>query len=117
MISMESAVRVSARGYKRDSGARTIFEEEIVDAVIEEDGNIGHAPNTLYLKKSKSDGSITISIAPRTLSGFGGEYHLHVHLTEDEIVKLFLECFPQMRDVTIRVSQLPLRPDPNQIEL
>jgi hypothetical protein len=103
-------MRVSARGYKRDSGARPIFDEEIVDAVLEEDGTSERREsNTLYLNKSKSDGSITISIAPRTLSGFGGEYHLHVNLTEDDIVKLFLECFPQMRDVITRVSQSPPR--------
>jgi hypothetical protein len=101
-------MRVWVRGYKRDSGPREILDEGVLEAVVERDSSdICHYSNTPYLKKSTSDGSITLSIAPRELSGFGGEYRLYVHLTEDEIAKLFLECFPNMRDVITRVAKLP----------
>ena len=57
----------------------------------------------------KSDGSITITIEnqrPDSLSE-NIAYDLYIHLTEDEIAKLFLECFPQMRDVIARVVPPP----------
>ena len=104
-------MRVSARGYKRDSGPREILDEEVLDAVVNRESDFNF-PNTLYLKKNPSDGSVTLSIAPRTLSGFGGEYSLSVLLTEDEIAKLFLECFPNMRDVITRVAKRDPAPDP-----
>ena len=101
-------MRVSARGYKRDSGSRTIFDEGVVDAITEQDGTaMAHYENTLYLQKNKSDGSITLHISPIELSGFGGDYRLFVHLTQDEIAQLFLECFPDTRDVIARVATRP----------
>jgi hypothetical protein len=41
--------------------------------------------------------------APRALSGFGGDYRLYVHLTSDEIMRLFLECFTQVDEVIARL--------------
>jgi hypothetical protein len=101
-------MRVSARGYKRNSGSREILDEEVLEAVVNRDHEY---PNKLYLKKNPSDGSVTLSIAPRTLSGFGGEYTISVRFTEDEIAKLFLECFPSMRDVITRVAEQPAGTD------
>ena len=96
------AVRVSARGYRRNGGERTILAEEIILAEAQKDGESAR-PHTFYIKKDKNDGSINMRIGPRSLSGFGGEYTLHVQLTENEVAKLFWECFPQIRGV---ISQL-----------
>jgi hypothetical protein len=114
----DNLMRVTARGFKRNSGIRTIFDDELVYAKTEEDvPNTDHSPNILYMKQHKQDGSISMSIGPRTLSGFGGEYSLSVHLSADEILKLFLECFPQIRDVIARVLECKPPRDPNEIEL
>jgi hypothetical protein len=96
------AVRVSARGYRRNGGERTILAEEIILAETQKDGESAR-PHTFYIKKDKNDDSINMRIGPRSLSGFGGEYTLHVQLTENEVAKLFWECFPQIRGV---ISQL-----------
>jgi hypothetical protein len=96
------AVRVSARGYRRNGGERTILADEIILAKTQEDGE-RMLPYTFYIKKDKNDGSINMRIGPRSLSGFGGHYMLHVQLTENDVAKLFWECFPQIRDV---ISQL-----------
>jgi hypothetical protein len=111
-------MRVTAQGHKRNAGTRTIFDDEIVYSTTEEDEPYPvHLRNILYMKKSKSDGSITMSIEPRSLSGFGGDYRLSVHLSVDEIVKLYLECFPQIRDVTARVLDYkPRKPEPIDIK-
>jgi hypothetical protein len=102
-----AGVRVTARGYRRDSGSRIILDEDIADAVgVDSDGKYNpHRSNVLYLERSKRDGSITMNIAPRTLSGFGGEYRLYVHLTPDEIMRLFLECFTEVDDAIARLIE------------
>ena len=78
-ILTERVLRISARGYRRDSGSKTIFEEDVVGAVVAEvEGRYTRRQsNTLYLQRSKRDGSIAIDIAPRALSGFGGDYRLY----------------------------------------
>jgi hypothetical protein len=99
-------LRISARGYRRDSGSKTIFDEDVVGAVADVDGEYRRRQsNTLYLQRDKRDGSITMDIAPRALSGFGGDYRLYVHLTPDEIIRLFLECFPQVDEVIARLVE------------
>ncbi|HTV45426.1 MAG TPA: hypothetical protein VMF05_08925 [Stellaceae bacterium] len=98
-------MRVSARGYHRDAGLRTILEEEIIGAVTQDDGK-QVKPNILYLKKDKGDGRISMRIGPKELSGFGGNYTLYVEFTENDIAKLFWECFPQIREVTSRLHGL-----------
>jgi hypothetical protein len=79
------------------------LDEEIIAAVTQEDGKVTKG-NTLYIRKDKGDGSITMRIGPRALSGFGGNYTLYVQLTENEVAKLFWECFPQIRDVISRLQ-------------
>jgi hypothetical protein len=88
------AVRVSARGYRHDGGLRTILDEQIIGIVNQEQWS--EKPNTLYLKKDKGDGRISMRIGPKELR-FGGSYTLYVDLSEDDVVKLVLECFPQIR--------------------
>jgi hypothetical protein len=101
-------MKVTAQGYSRNYGTRTILDEELVDAVIEEDGaSSHHKRNTLYLKKRKRDGGISMKIGPCRLRGFGGYYDLSVDLSEAEITKLFLECFPQLRDTIARLTPAP----------
>ena|ERR1700730_6315413 len=99
------AVKVSTRGYHRDAGSRIVLDEEIIGAATREDGE-PPVKNTLYLEKNQSNGSISISIAPIELSGFGGNYRISVMFTEDDIAKLFWECFPQIRDVVSRLYGL-----------
>src|SRR5438552_3487898 len=107
-------MRVEARGYLRNSGTKVIFDEALTEAVVrdvvQEGGKNAPWQNTLYLIKSKSDGSITMKIGPRALSGFGGNYTVSVQITKDEIVKLFLESFPEVRDVIDRLP--PPTPEP-----
>jgi hypothetical protein len=88
-----------------DNTMYAILEEEIVGVVTQEDGKPVKR-NTLYLKKDKGDGRISMRIAPKELSGFGGNYTLYVDLTENEVAKLFWECFPQIRDVIFRLHGL-----------
>jgi hypothetical protein len=105
-------MKVLARGYNRNSGSRIIFDEEVTEAIVTEYGS--SRGDALYLTKSKSDGSITLQIGPRSLSGFGGNYSLFVQLSQDEIARLFLECFPQLRDV---IARLPTPPTEESIDL
>lgn len=97
-------MKISTRGYHRDAGSRIILDEEIIGAATKD----GEPPvrNTLYLEKNRSDGSISISIAPIELSGFGGNYRISVMFTKDDIAKLFWECFPEIRDVVSRLYGL-----------
>lgn len=105
-------MRVSARGYRRDSGSKIIFDEDVVEGVTEtDDVYTSHRTNTLYVKRSKRDGSITMQVAPRALSGFGGDYRLYIHLTPDEIMRLFLECFPEVNNVIARLGRLDVVDD------
>lgn len=103
-------MKVSARGYSRNCGERIIFNQPILDAIIEDDGVYRtHKSSTLYITKRKRDGLMSMTVAPRRLDGFGGNYSLYVDFTEDEVVKLFLECFPQLRDVIGRLSARPVQ--------
>ena len=101
-------MRVWSEAHFRSGGARIFLDKGIIDAVTELDGAPSTAkPDTLRLRKSKSDGSITMSIARMSFDFGPGSYDLYVHLTEDEIVKLFLEYFPRIRDVIVRVVPPP----------
>jgi hypothetical protein len=102
-------MRVEARGYLRSSGIKVIFDGDITEAVVTENG-ISAGPNTLSLERSKSDGSIKMRLGPIALSGFGGNYNVFVQLTKDEIVKLFLEDHPEVREVIDRLPPRKLDP-------
>ena len=105
---MESQVRVWSRAHNRAGAQRIFLDKGVIDAVTEQDGSPPtYKRNTLCLRKSKSDGSITMSIVETSFEHGTGSYDLYVHLTEDEIAKLFLECFPQIRVVIARVVPPP----------
>jgi hypothetical protein len=77
-------MRVSARGYNRDSGSRTIFDEEITDAVVEEEGKSGyHKSNILYVKKMLMEAS-TCELA-------------RVHYPGLEEITIYTYTLPRMR--------------------
>jgi hypothetical protein len=103
-------MRIWAKGYRRNDDPHDILNKGVVDAVVEDEVSNRHERN-LYLERNESDGSIILHIFPQELK-LGGNYDLYVQLSEDDIVKLFLECFPDMRNVVTRVAQRsPAEPD------
>jgi hypothetical protein len=96
-------VKVSARGYHHDGGLRTILDDEIIGVVTQEPWP--KQLNTLYLQKDRGDGRIRMHIGPKELR-FGGNYEVYVEFTENDVAKLFWECFPQIRDVISRLHGL-----------
>lgn len=84
-------MKVSALAYHRSHATKTICDYPISNAVI-----------------SKRAGRIRMTIPPRHLSEtFNGDYNIYVDLIEDEVTTLFLECFPQVRDVMARLMSPP----------
>jgi hypothetical protein len=84
-------MKVSAEAHHRTHATKIICDYPISNAVM-----------------SKLAGRIHMTIPPHRLTEtFNGDYDIYVDLTEDEVTTLFLECFPQVRDVMARHMSPP----------
>jgi hypothetical protein len=91
-------LKITTRGWRRDSGPKTICDAEVKDA--EPDFETSFKPDVLYLRRIAS--AVELRIGPAALN-LGGDYQLMLRLTEDDIIRLFLAIHPELRDNLRRV--------------
>jgi hypothetical protein len=91
-------MKITARGWRRDSGPKTICDYEVKDA--EPDSEKSWNPDVPYLRRTAS--AVELRIGPATLN-LGGEYQLMLRLTDEDIIRLFFEIQPELRDSLRRV--------------
>ena len=91
-------MRITARGWRRDSGAISVCEHEISDAVPHT--GTTYDAGTLYLNRIR--GGVDLKVGPSTLT-LGGRYQVSLHLTDEDVMRLYFECFPNVRSVASRV--------------
>jgi hypothetical protein len=83
-------MRVSANGYYRDHGSKTLVEEELADVAIE---NYVYIPcyvdKTIIHTRTNELGDSYISIITRVNATMQGNYRLEIRLTLSDILTLF----------------------------
>jgi hypothetical protein len=85
-------MKITARGWKRDSGPSTIVDHDISEA--RPDPQNTYYPNILYLDRTSK--GVKLLVGPAVLS-LGGKYQLNITLTDEDIVRLLLEIQPELR--------------------
>jgi hypothetical protein len=98
-------MRITARGWRRDSGPTTLSDFEVKDC--RPDNVATYRGNVPYLKRTQT--GVEIRVGPQALT-LGGRYQLMVRLTEDDITRLFLELHPDLRrsiEIAIRDDDRP----------
>ena len=79
-------MRITARGWKRDSGPTLIMDHKLAGAARRENPN-SYKQNDLYL--DRTTGGVELKIGPAQLT-LGGRYQIQVELSNEDIVELFL---------------------------
>jgi hypothetical protein len=86
--------RISVRGWKRDSGEKTICEFEVKGA--EADNEKNWKPYTPYIRRTTT--GIELRIGPQGLT-LGGDYQVILSFTDEDITRVFLEAHPELRTI------------------
>ena len=86
-------MRISARGWRRDSGAKAICDFEIADA--KKPTSSTYTADVPYVSLT-SGGDVELKIGPQTVS-LGGEYQIIIRFTKDDIARMFLEIHPDLQ--------------------
>ena len=94
-LSGSNLIKITARGWRRDSGPKAICECEVKDAEPHLTTTTTYDPDVPYLRRTAS--GLELRVGPATLN-LGGEYQLMLGLTDDDINRLFLEIHPELRD-------------------
>ena len=82
----EPVPKVTARGWRRDSGEKTLCDFEIKGAK-RDNLNYYKAHQPYYRRTTKG---VELSIGPQSIT-LGGDYLLKISLTDEEIARLFLK--------------------------
>jgi hypothetical protein len=82
-------MRITARGWKRDSGPTVIMNYDLSEA----QADVGlYYPDILYLDHTEKGVDLRVGPVPLTL---GGKYQVEVQLTREDITDLFLAINPE----------------------
>jgi|SRR5271169_1638182 len=90
-------MKVTARGWRRDSGPKKICDFEVKDAepqVVAYEQQ-SWQPDVPYLLRTSD--YVALHIGPAALN-LGGEYQLMLQLSYDDIIRLFLAIQPDLRE-------------------
>jgi len=85
-------MRISARGWKRDSGATLIMDRELTEATTRQVLH-SYKPDVLYLDRTPKGVGLRLGPVPLTL---GGRYQVEMQLTNEDIIELFLAITPDL---------------------
>jgi hypothetical protein len=96
-------MRITARGWRRNAGTSVILEDDLRNAKTRM--RLNPMPGThLY----RSDTGVRIEAGPETLT-LGGQYKIDIELTRDDVMRLFMRCFPEVADVAKAMYTPPPR--------
>jgi hypothetical protein len=88
-------MEIAARGWRRDSGKKTIINQEISEGLP--DTNNVYEPDRLYIDPTAA-GLVRLLVGPAALT-LGGDYQIEVKASVDDLIRLLLAKFPDVKTV------------------
>jgi hypothetical protein len=94
-------MRITARGFRRNAGTTVIADHDLRDA----SSRVRLHPHEGVTLAHLSDG-ILIGCGPETIK-LAGQYEISVLLTPEDVMRIFLRCFPDQAKLIKGIYEPP----------